>query len=234
MVVATVAILAVFGAAAGCSAPAPVPRDDLALGNDQANATKKKSGPSDSPEPSGTPVELGPGAPGTEPAPEPARQPGDSGDSNGAPSTCTMDAQCNQAGRICTSGACVKGCRTTPQCPINQSCVQGQCALNDASVQCTFDYDCVLGAVCVGNMCKAGCYASLDCPTGQTCSAGMCKVSTSTPPPAGATPCSSDGQCNPGVNGSGQICSAQGVCVAGCHRDNQCPGSKICVTGMCR
>ena len=36
-----------------------------------------------------------------------------------------------------------------------------------------------------------------------------------------------------GNNGSGKICSAQGVCVDGCHHDYQCPGVKICTGGQC-
>jgi hypothetical protein len=59
-----------------------------------------------------------------------------------------------------------------------------------------------------------------------------------TPPTSGSTgggsaSCTSDGQCNPGNNGSGLICSG-GRCVAGCRSDAQCPGVKICVSGQCR
>jgi hypothetical protein len=109
-----------------------------------------------------------------------------------------------------------------------------------ASVECTADYDCDYGTICIAAKCIDGCYTSYDCPIGQGCTAGKCAATTtsSPPPPSGTggsgTPCTSDGQCNPGLNGSGEICSAQGTCVTGCHRDNQCPGVKICVTGMCR
>jgi hypothetical protein len=44
--------------------------------------------------------------------------------------------------------------------------------------------------------------------------------------------CSTDGQCNPGNDGSGMICSG-GQCVAGCHSDAQCPGNTTCVSGSC-
>lgn len=46
--------------------------------------------------------------------------------------------------------------------------------------------------------------------------------------------CTTDGQCNPGDNGSGKICSPQGQCVPGCHTDAQCPGETTCsAAGRC-
>jgi 3D (Asp-Asp-Asp) domain-containing protein len=49
----------------------------------------------------------------------------------------------------------------------------------------------------------------------------------------GGADCRSDGDCNPGNDGSGKICSA-GSCVPGCHADYHCPGSTRCVSGSCR
>lgn len=49
--------------------------------------------------------------------------------------------------------------------------------------------------------------------------------------PTGAA-CTSDGQCNPGNDGSGMICTA-GHCTAGCRSDAQCPGSTQCTAGQC-
>ena len=72
--------------------------------------------------------------------------------------------------------------------------------------------------------------------------------SSSPPPPAadaGAPPspsnndagsgvaCVTDGDCNPGIDGSGQIC-VQNTCVAGCNADWECPGSTLCVNGSCQ
>jgi len=48
----------------------------------------------------------------------------------------------------------------------------------------------------------------------------------------GGVPCSTDGDCNPGSDGSGQICQG-GVCVPGCDADWECPGSTTCVDGQC-
>ena len=50
-------------------------------------------------------------------------------------------------------------------------------------------------------------------------------------PPAGRA-CHTDGDCNPGNDGSGEICSA-GTCVPGCKTNAQCPGSTTCVRGQC-
>jgi uncharacterized membrane protein YgcG len=49
----------------------------------------------------------------------------------------------------------------------------------------------------------------------------------------GGTPCNTDGDCNPGSDGSGQIC-VQNVCVDGCNADWECPGSTTCVNGQCQ
>ena len=45
-------------------------------------------------------------------------------------------------------------------------------------------------------------------------------------------PCTTDGECNPGNDGSGMICD-NNLCVPGCHHDNQCPGAQMCVAGQC-
>lgn len=49
----------------------------------------------------------------------------------------------------------------------------------------------------------------------------------------GGTPCGSDGDCNPGSNGSGLICVG-GQCVPGCNKDWQCPGNTVCVSEQCQ
>lgn len=52
------------------------------------------------------------------------------------------------------------------------------------------------------------------------------------PPAPPATACTGDGDCNPGNEGSGQICTA-GSCVAGCRTNAQCPGAQSCSDGQC-
>jgi hypothetical protein len=47
------------------------------------------------------------------------------------------------------------------------------------------------------------------------------------------TPCTTDGECNPGSDGSGQYCSG-GFCIAGCDADWECPGSTTCVGMTCQ
>jgi hypothetical protein len=70
-------------------------------------------------------------------------------------------------------------------------------------------------------------------------------VGTAAPPPpdtdggtavaeAGpAASCNTDGDCNPGTDGSGQICVG-GTCMAGCNADWECPGGQTCVSGQCQ
>jgi 3D (Asp-Asp-Asp) domain-containing protein len=45
--------------------------------------------------------------------------------------------------------------------------------------------------------------------------------------------CRSDGDCNPGSNGSGKICVSK-ACVPGCKVSAQCPGITSCKAGSCR
>lgn len=52
------------------------------------------------------------------------------------------------------------------------------------------------------------------------------------PPSSGGATCSSDGQCNPGNDGSGLICEDR-RCVPGCRSNAQCPGTSTCVAGQC-
>jgi len=48
----------------------------------------------------------------------------------------------------------------------------------------------------------------------------------------GGPSCASDGDCNPGNDGSGLICVG-GTCVPGCDADWECPGDTTCVGGSC-
>ena len=50
---------------------------------------------------------------------------------------------------------------------------------------------------------------------------------------SGGTPCTTDGDCNPGTDGSGQICQ-NGFCVDGCNANWECPGSTTCIDGQCQ
>jgi hypothetical protein len=52
-------------------------------------------------------------------------------------------------------------------------------------------------------------------------------------PSASGGSCHADGDCNPGNDGSGKICS-NGTCVPGCHANAQCPGATLCHSGECR
>jgi hypothetical protein len=49
----------------------------------------------------------------------------------------------------------------------------------------------------------------------------------------GGASCNTDGDCNPGSDGSGMICSS-GECVSGCHSNAQCPGNTSCNGGQCQ
>ncbi len=49
----------------------------------------------------------------------------------------------------------------------------------------------------------------------------------------GGASCHADGDCNPGNDGSGMICTS-GECVSGCHSNAQCPGNTTCHGGQCQ
>ncbi|MBX3185461.1 MAG: M15 family metallopeptidase [Labilithrix sp.] len=69
-------------------------------------------------------------------------------------------------------------------------------------------------------------------------SGGNASSGNGSSPTGGGQPCSSDGQCNPGNDGSGLICNAgaDGTkrCVPGCRSNAQCPGVTTCSGGQCR
>ena len=233
-------MIAVLFAAAfavqGCSSPSIPGHDGLVVGDDTNGKKRKSAQGEDAPE--GTQqgsIELGQGTKSSEPPPDADRTKGDEG-SNDAPSQCELDAECNQLGRICTAGTCVKGCRTDAGCAVNETCDAGQCAPADTSVECIVDFDCDYGTICIAAKCIDGCYTSYDCPIGQGCTAGKCTGDHHDQHASGgrADAVHVRRTVQPGLDSSGQICSAQGTCVAGCHRDNQCPGTKICVSGNCR
>ena len=50
---------------------------------------------------------------------------------------------------------------------------------------------------------------------------------------SGGTACNTDGDCNPGNDGSGLICVNK-TCVPGCNANWECPGSTTCVSGQCQ
>jgi hypothetical protein len=65
-------------------------------------------------------------------------------------------------------------------------------------------------------------------------SSGSLPPSDPMPPPSGGgRSCRTDGDCNPGSDGSGKICVG-GSCTPGCRYDYHCPGSTTCVGGTCR
>jgi hypothetical protein len=59
--------------------------------------------------------------------------------------------------------------------------------------------------------------------------AGTPTIDAGSPPPSSGPPCTGDGDCNPGDDGSGLICSTTThACIPGCHSDAQCPGDTTC------
>jgi hypothetical protein len=68
--------------------------------------------------------------------------------------------------------------------------------------------------------------------SGGTSSGGTTSGGTSGGPTGGQS-CNNDGDCNPGSDGAGMICTAN-KCVPGCHSNAQCPGVKSCQAGQCR
>jgi hypothetical protein len=77
--------------------------------------------------------------------------------------------------------------------------------------------------------------ANIECCTGidSGSGGGSGGGSTGSGGSAGGASCSTDGDCNPGSEGSGQIC-VSGSCVDGCNADWECPGNTTCQSGQCQ
>lgn len=257
-------LLSAIALACGTESSAKKKSNPLALSDDETASDRDSEARNEGDiELEGTPTR------GEEPPPDDGES---TTSSKPAPDSCALDADCNQAGRICdaTTKTCIKGCRGTGQstCPTNQICQAGACIANTAVPECIDDFDCFLGEIChkTQQKCVEGCYTEYDCPIGQVCSATTKKCvpqpvgtssgtsgssgssgtsgssgssgtsGTSGSSSGGTVYCASDGTCNPGGNGAGKICSAQGICVPGCRSDAHCPGIKICdpATKMCK
>ena len=91
------------------------------------------------------------------------------------------------------------------------------------------------------DICVSGYKASLDASVNTTLDvtvvSGAASGTDDTPSSSGGSSsgraCGRDGDCNPGNDGSGEICEG-GRCVAGCRYDSHCPGVTRCVAGTCR
>ncbi|MBL8611471.1 MAG: hypothetical protein JNL38_29270 [Myxococcales bacterium] len=104
-------------------------------------------------------------------------------------------------------------------------CVSGYKASLDASVNTTLDVTVVSGAAS----------GTDDTPSssGGSSSGGSSSGGSSSGGSSSGRACGRDGDCNPGNDGSGEICEG-GRCVAGCRYDSHCPGVTRCVAGTCR
>lgn len=146
-------------------------------------------------------------APPAEPAPEVCD--GDDDDCDGSVDEdfpgqvcCSDDLQCGP-GEQCVGGLCegglAQGCASDFDCPLFQSCIQGQCVAT-----CFSDFDCPLGEECndfgVCGPPEPECVVDGDCFPTEECQAGAC---VPRPPP----PCMDDAEC-PGL----RVCQA-GACV---------------------
>lgn len=83
-----------------------------------------------------------------------------------------------------------------------------------------------------GGPCSAGGPGSSSGDPGSS-SGGTSSGGSSSGGPAGGQSCNNDGDCNPGSDGAGMICTAN-KCVPGCRSNAQCPGVKTCQAGQCR
>ncbi len=141
---------------------------------------------------------------------------GGGGSAGGSPK-CSSDGECNPgndgSGLICQSGSCVAGCHGDAQCPGITHCVSGSCQ---------------------GTSGTGGSGGSGGSGAGGAASGGASAGGSSGGGTGGGGPsCSSDGECNPGSDGSGLICVSK-VCVPGCHQSWQCPGNTTCKSGQCK
>jgi hypothetical protein len=136
------------------------------------------------------------------------------GGGSGSGPKCSSDGECNPgndgSGLICQSGSCVAGCHSDAQCPGVTHCVSGSCQGASGS-----------GGSGPGGAGSGGASGGGGGSPGGGGAGG------------GGQSCASDGECNPGSDGSGLICVSK-VCVPGCHQSWQCPGNTTCKSGQCK
>jgi hypothetical protein len=143
---------------------------------------------------------------------------------------------------------CVDGCRKTADCAQGATCSSndgktlGTCAgapskLGDA---CKTDDDCSDGNQGTGRVCSTstgkcvvGCHSEADCSKGATggamtyCDKSLDPYTCVTRKQLGDS-CSSDNDCNGGVEGTQRVCNNAHVCDDACHSDADCQMNERC------
>lgn len=88
---------------------------------------------------------------------------------------CENDAHCRRDGRreFCVQRHCQQ-CRTTADCPGEQTCLRNRCVAGLNA--CDGDNDCLVGQLCDNHRCVARpeCDSVRPCPQGRRCEAGRC------------------------------------------------------------
>ena len=173
---------------------------------------------------------------------------------------CTTDSDC-KAGLFCQSGNCLchtddacgagsycnafGSCQVRPACLGNQDCDAHEiCNSADPSGgACIPATDCGSGVHCpfdqycnpTTKKCEPGCRSTGDCALGKVCAAGQCITGGTA---SDCTICPASPDPDPRYCDTGEICSAQGECVASqyqsqlcsdCTATNSCPGNLTCL-----
>lgn len=155
------------------------------------------------------------------------------------PMTCSIDAECRDATKICESNTCVPrcdapggACAGTDVCsPATGRCLPGDLELG---TMCSLNGQCQTG-LCLGitgqrplSFCSEACGSTSDCPLGMGCRAlsqmSFCVPGYIQDPPVPFSE-PSGGMCTEANPCQSQVCNTtDSVCVERCSRDSDCGG----------
>jgi hypothetical protein len=116
--------------------------------------------------------------------------------------SCTSDSEC--PGGVCLASSCVRACRSTAECALEEHCEAGLCAPGEATAEeaagaCAADDDCPSYQSCIANRCYSDCEQDSDCRGGRVCKQKSCRVPCDNSQSEGSSASLGTGSCPSGT-----------------------------------
>ena len=137
---------------------------------------------------------------------------------------CAQSSEC-QSG-LCSMGYCTKPCATWTECTDEAAEIYGDCVnvgpLQQCAPYCGSQADCAE----YGTLSSCGYVQAVDAVPVVVCA----DFGASTPLPPEGRECYDDFDCHLGFAGLQRVCEF-GVCIGGCHENDDCPDELMCTPG---